>query len=622
MKSWTMTRFLKALTGLLILAFVFVMVVLFIRRAGGTAAVVPIKTDRKPDEVAASRDIRHLEVTKGERGNFEINADSHFLGEDGRYHLEGNVKYISFREEGMEINAEKADYDLAMTQFNLSGRVILKQDDFSVISADVVYDSNTEVFSTTSGVRFEADRLTGSSQNLSYNVSQKKLLLDTDVDMTILPGGDESAPIRIESDSFEYSSGLKTGTFGGGISLERGQDSAQAESLSFKLVQTEERIRDLVFKGGVEIVYRSGAGESAWDSSYFKLPTEKVVINAEELTFRGFPDLPLLHQVMASGGCRFLFSSHVGTTTQIGGDEVRFFLTRDGELREFSAVGRAILSERDGSGKNIRSVEGTRLILKGQRGILTAQGGNLSVARFFSESQDITADSIIVDLKKSDLEAQGGLKMVLSGGDDRPGGLFKKGAPVFITAGEMRYSDSRHRFIFKKDVKAWQDRQQLFSQEFIMDTESQEIWCYGKVSTTFVSDPEEGLEGERISIAADDMVYNPVEKVLLFQNEGVLRVKSLEVKAPAIAISFKEEGGIRVLTASGGVTFQSERHDGRSDYCEYDLAKETIVFTGNPVINDKEKGTLQGDKLTFRLSDDKIIVENFGLRRSITIIKS
>ena len=622
MKRWTLTRFLKALTGLLILATITVIVVLFIKRTGSNPKIPQVVPDKKVEKLAATQDIRHLEVTKGERGNFEINADRHFLGEDGRYHLEGNVKYVSFRQEGLEINAETADYNLEMTHFNLSGQVVLKQDDFSITSENVVYDAGEEIFRTTSGVRFEAARLSGTSRNLTYNMTKKKLFLDTNVDVTILPGGEEPRPIHIASESFEYDSGLKSGTFRGGINLLRDRDSARADILKFKLVKSEERIRDVVFQGGARIVFRSSTGETAWESSYFQLPTDNVVIEADELMFRGFPDSSLIHQVQASGGCRFLFSSLSGITTEIRGEEVRFFLMRSGELREFSSVRGAVLSERDGSGRELRSIQGNRLLLKGTRGLLTADGSPQNLARFFSDDQDITAESITIDLKKSDFEAQGNLKMVISGGGDRIEGLFKQEAPVFITAGEMRYSDTNHRFIFKQDVRVWQDRLQLFGQEFIMDTESQEVRCSGKVSFTIVTESQNSPEGERISISANEMVYNPEEKAVLFQNEGILLVQDLEVKAPTISITFKEEGGIKMLTASLGVTFKSDRHEGTADRADYDMDQETIIFTGNPVIQDKEKGALQGDKLTFNLADDKITIENLGLRRSITVIKS
>jgi lipopolysaccharide export system protein LptA len=54
----------------------------------------------------------------------------------------------------------------------------------------------------------------------------------------------------------------------------------------------------------------------------------------------------------------------------------------------------------------------------------------------------------------------------------------------------------------------------------------------------------------------------------------------------------------------------------------YDLDKETIVLTGNPSLIDKEKGTVEGDKLTFHLGDGRILVENKDRERPVTFIKS
>ena len=52
-----------------------------------------------------------------------------------------------------------------------------------------------------------------------------------------------------------------------------------------------------------------------------------------------------------------------------------------------------------------------------------------------------------------------------------------------------------------------------------------------------------------------------------------------------------------------------------------DVENETIVLLGNPVLIDKNKGKVEGDKLTFFIADDRITVENQGQERSITVIK-
>lgn len=622
MRSWTLTRVLKSLTGFAIFLTIAVIIVLFIQRTGQKTEIRSFSPAEKKDKVAASQDIRHLEVTRGERGNFEIKADNHFLGEDERYHLEGHVKIISYREKGLEITADRADYDQEMIRFKFSGQVVLKQDDLSIVSADVVYDTRKEIFSTESGVIFEAERLTGSSNNLSYDVAGKRLLLEKDVEMTILPAIEDTLPIQVKSESFEYISGIKTGIFTGGVFLERDRDSAQADVFEFKLVKSEERIRDVTFRGNVKVVSRSSPDTAEWESSYFRLPAEQVEIEADELNLWGFPDSSVIHQVLASGGSRFVFRGKDGASTEILGEDIRFFFLRTGGLREFSAVKEASLREKDGSGVEVRSLQGDRLLLKGPQSLLSADGSHLNQARYFSKDQEITANSIQIDLEKSDLEAKEEFKMVISGEGESSSGMFEKGRPIFITAGEMRYSDKNHRFIFKQDIKVWQDRQQLFGEEFTMNTETQEIHCSGTAKSIFVVKSADSPEDRRIGISADEMFYNPAENTLLFTGTGSLTVQNIDVKAPSISIAFKEEGGIGILTASGGVTFKSDQHEGTSSNAVYDLENETITFTGNPVIKDKEKGSLQGDKLTFYLADDRIVVENLGRRRSVTVIKS
>ncbi|GAH32736.1 unnamed protein product, partial [marine sediment metagenome] len=61
--------------------------------------------------------------------------------------------------------------------------------------------------------------------------------------------------------------------------------------------------------------------------------------------------------------------------------------------------------------------------------------------------------------------------------------------------------------------------------------------------------------------------------------------------------------------------------EGRGEEAIYDPDKESVVLLGNPVLIDKDKGITRGDKLTFYLADDRILVENKARERSATVIK-
>ena len=95
------------------------------------------------------------------------------------------------------------------------------------------------------------------------------------------------------------------------------------------------------------------------------------------------------------------------------------------------------------------------------------------------------------------------------------------------------------------------------------------------------------------------------------------------LKAQSVFIHLEEEqGGIKRVTASEDVVITQEQYEGRGQRAVFDMRKETIVLTGNPVLIAEDQGQTAGTKLTFFIADGKIVVENKGRERSETIIKS
>jgi lipopolysaccharide export system protein LptA len=76
-----------------------------------------------------------------------------------------------------------------------------------------------------------------------------------------------------------------------------------------------------------------------------------------------------------------------------------------------------------------------------------------------------------------------------------------------------------------------------------------------------------------------------------------------------------------MVRARGDVKVIRELYRAEGEEAVFDLEKETIQLSGGPVLTHQQKGRVQGDKLTFHLPDDRIVVENKGRERSETVIK-
>jgi lipopolysaccharide export system protein LptA len=84
----------------------------------------------------------------------------------------------------------------------------------------------------------------------------------------------------------------------------------------------------------------------------------------------------------------------------------------------------------------------------------------------------------------------------------------------------------------------------------------------------------------------------------------------------------EEGGGIKKITALDNVVIVHDQKQGRGEKAVFNVKKDTIILTGNPVLIAKDQGKTEGIKLTFYLADGKIVIENKDRERSVTVIKS
>ena len=75
------------------------------------------------------------------------------------------------------------------------------------------------------------------------------------------------------------------------------------------------------------------------------------------------------------------------------------------------------------------------------------------------------------------------------------------------------------------------------------------------------------------------------------------------------------------IVARDKVVVKQKDYEGLGDEARFDVREEIITVVGNPVLIDKDKGRTEGGKLTFYMTDGRILIENKDRDRSVTIIK-
>jgi lipopolysaccharide transport protein LptA len=119
------------------------------------------------------------------------------------------------------------------------------------------------------------------------------------------------------------------------------------------------------------------------------------------------------------------------------------------------------------------------------------------------------------------------------------------------------------------------------------------------------------------------MDFDPETGVILYRDKVELKEKKVNLKAKTLAVALKKESGeMETLTAREDVIIVQGNYEGRGEEARYDLQNEVLTVIGNPVLIDKDKGKIEGSKLTFYMADGRIVIENKDSERSETIIKS
>ena len=600
---------LKILIGLFFLTVLVVIAINFISYSKKQPYVKRVEKTGLPENKEKKEKIEFTE-TDGDQESLKGMADEHFEGDDGLIHARGNV-WLRYKEK-YELLAEEIIYDREQTHFLLEGKARIRFEDAMLEGSSVEYDRTKDIFKTNQAAIFRSERMTGSARAIQYNLQRKELELDGRVSLRFTPRLDTSHTLLVKGDSLTYSRMSLKGRIEGGVTLVHGQSQGVADSVGFELYEKEDHVRFVFLEGHVEatLVEERGGRTERW-------------VQADEVFLQTFLNFPKVHAVEAKGQCRFRFTSPSGEKSEGASDFLKFVLSRYGGLREFHAIGQASLKDGDRESDNRRAIEGESLMIVEAVKGLQIKGREERKGRLQTELFEITAEEILLDTENSDMSASGDVKVILTPNRKEAAlGFFSQEDPVFLTADRMEYKDRQKRFVLRGSAKCWQAKEILMADEMTLDKETGKIHCEGDVITVFPYTSKSTNDEVRVEVSGRVMDADPANQVVIFQDKCLLRTRDVSMSSDSISIAMAEDGEVmETVRAEGDVVISQQQFEGRGKKAEFDVENETIALLGNPVLVDKNRGKVEGDKLTFYLGDDKIVVENQGQERSLTVIK-
>ena len=624
MTKLTLARVIRFIVALGLLVVVAVILWYFLSHRRPRSVVPPKKEGIPAKKVERQEGIEHFDF-KGDRV-IRARAERHYAGDDGRYYLEGNVEVRDLgKGEGEEIVlfGQKVSYDKDWAGVFLEGKAKLQYKGLTVESSAFSYLKTEETLTTDRGAAFSTSKISGKAKKMAYSFREGSLRLEGEVELELCEEAETGAPFVVRGDIVTFLRSRRRGQVEGNASFSFDQSWGRADSLRFELTPDEQRARSFSLKGNVQATL---VGQQEPSPGVLKPAQQEREISADEVDIRAFKDKHQIQKVEARDRCILKSSTPEGRTTEVRSARMRMIFDRREVLRELSAWSAARLVERGPTSELERSISGEEILIstKGKTWKIKApEGGE---ARVDSPDSDVTAKSLVLSPRKEILDAAGGVKVIvkLRPEEAETVGFFSSKQPVFGSAEKMRYEKRLDRLQLEEAVRMWQGKEVLFADRLTVLKKTGEIMAEGNVRASFSRLPkEEKAAEEKIEIGGAKLSFSPPQNLLTFEQDCWLKSIDVALNSDRIAVLLREKTAeILQIDAKGKVTITEKLRKGKGERALYDLEEETFVLTGNPTIIDKEKGVIEGEKLTFRLGEGRIQVENKDRERSTTVIKS
>ncbi len=617
--------FIKLLLAVSLLAAVLLITQNFVIRSKQKTRIPLIQEEISQQKVDTTDAVQHFQMRKGKL-RLQVRAAKHYIGGDRLYHLEGDVQ-LTFpgRADGEDVIllAREIVHDQENTFFRMLGGVHLQAKDLSVDSDFLEYQVEEDILRTDFPLRFSSKKISGSAGSAVYHTQPQRLLLHKGVVVRLTSSQNPSQPIHIRGDNLDYWHKKGTGTVNGAVRIDSDSSWSQADLLRFDFFSNRENLKSLWMQGEVQVVL--GENKSFGDEVRGPLRSkgEQREIRAHEILIRAWHDSSDVRSLQAEGDCILSQDSLAGEHTEIRSDRLDMNFYHDRTLKTLQAYENvSMLEQREGESRDVR---GAVFSIEGKKKILHVESREDLRARIEAGDYEIEADTIDISMDNRNLDAQGRVYVIMhSQSDGVPTvGFFTGKDSVFVNADAMRYSGENRRFLFTGGIKVWQGKEMLITEKLTIVRDSGRLSCREGVRTYITVKPDAENAERRLDIASESLEFKPEERRLNYSGEASLKVEDIQLKAEDVFIYLsEEEKEIEILMARGQVSIKQGSYEARGQEAVFDLVKQTIELMGQPVLIDKQKGRVQGDKLTFYMADDKIVVENEGRERSETVIKS
>ncbi len=551
---------------------------------------------------------------RGDRGRIEIKAERHIALKEGVYRLEGKVAIHDFgRRQGLEtwISCDEAQYDQDWRLVIFSGQVRVKRQGLDFEADKVIYRREDEFLEAHGLVKFIFKKLSGEARVLTYSLREEKLNLQEGVKIKLEPEDTRQLPLNIEAQALVFDRRERRGRLEGQVHLFQGNNFGEADWAELLLSEDEQFLRYLELGG----IVRGRVKGRAYDSS----------LNASFLRIRPFLNSNRIHALEAEGNCQLEITS-ANEKISFAAAKLKILFNRWGGLREIITQEQAVWNRRNLDSGHEQVARAETIIYYEERKHLLISNFQNKKAYLGEKNVSIMAAEMTLNVETQDLEAREEVQLILEPErkeEKERAGFLSSDKPLFGFAEVLYYSFGENRLILEEKARLWQEDFSIEAARIFLAFDQREIKASGEVRMIVIRRDQKKLsQARQVIIISSQMNYWPDKNQLNFEGPCEMFFADYNVRAEKMMINFKGDSSeLERIESTGGVRVAKDLIVALGQSGFYEWEKDIFVLIGKPVLEDPEQGSIRGDKLTFNLAEGRILVENQGRERSISIIK-
>jgi LPS export ABC transporter protein LptC len=188
-------------------------------------------------------------------------------------------------------------------------------------------------------------------------------------------------------------------------------------------------------------------------------------------------------------------------------------------------------------------------------------------------------------------------------------------SPVYVVGDRGEFHSDSGVAIYTGNARAWQDDNFVRADRLTIYVNSKRMDGNGHVQSQ-IYNARRRVEGVSNTVpvfaTADSMSYSDVDRTLHYEGDVDIRQGTDRLTSGVADVYlFRESSDVEKTIAQRAVVLTQPNRKGTGDWIQYTTSDEVAILKGNPArVEDTEKGSTQGGRLTVYMRDGRVIADD------------